>query len=633
MTFLDLQPGQSRMCTVEQLLTADFCIPSFQRPYDWERQQVHDLVCDLADAHKRNSSLFLGLMVVCPLGKNQFAIVDGQQRLTTLMLALASKDGVKQVLRPASGGLRAPWISPRTSDAGFVRALLSKAKENPNTLSQRRLLEALNHLDAQSGFSIDTLLRAQLIVYVAPSLSGATGLFERINLRGKDVSQFDLVKNKLIEWINAAGDLDAQQALTEFVTDRYDRLYRLLDPSSVSEPFNSDKLLKIHWILFSKKVFKTGQRVLANIEELLIELRDNQQDVGIWIQYYLNSLVEVAEVWIAVERPYELKPNEFFKEKLRNALLSFARLNREAEFQPLIVAAIVRWGTEATNLVKLCEIASFRSALAKYNSNSERSKKWRFAQKLYQKVWFDGKGNEISDSSAAAHQIFWATTPWWNAQESTELGRPMSNEELHTTIIPENALDSPKFRSEHGNIIHYLFWNYGVHLPRSDKWGGQVREDISPFQESVWFSEDGFRNWDVEHIYPQNPEDRDNKAGKAQVKLMESWLNHLGNITVLPIHDNRKMQNAAFDEKLNWLREQRKVSFNELLASADYRGNLMNRPHWGPNNCKKRVAQLKDAAGEIWGVNVVKRLGVGKHDTRLGEYVPEDDDADFSDEE
>lgn len=633
MTSLDLQPGQSRMCTVEQLLTADFCIPSFQRPYDWEQQQVHDLVCDLADAHKRSSSLFLGLMVVCPLGGNQFAIVDGQQRLTTLMLALASKDGVKQVLRPASGGLKTPWISPRTSDAGFVRALLSKAKENPNTLSQRRLLEAFNHLVTQSGFGIDTLLRAQLIVYVAPSLSGATGLFERINLRGKDVSQFDLVKNKLIEWIHAAGSLDAQQALTAFVTDRYDRLYRLLDPSSVSEPFNSDKLLKIHWILFSKKVFKTGQRVLANIEELLIDLRDNQEDVGGWIQDYLNSLVEVAEVWIAVERPYELKTNEFLKEKLRNALLSFARLNREAEFQPLIVAAIVRWGTEATNLVKLCEIASFRSALAKYNSNSERSKKWRFAQKLYQKDWFDGKGNKVSNSSAAAHQIFWATTPWWNVQESAELGREMSNEELHTTIIPENAFDSPKFRSEHGNIIHYLFWNYGVYLPRSDKWGDEVREDISPFQESVWFSGSGFRNWDVEHIYPQVPEDRDSKAGKAQVKLMAGWLNHLGNITVLPIHDNRKMQNVAFDKKLDWLRAQRKVSFNELLASADYRGNLMNRPHWGPNNCKKRVAQLKDAAGEIWGVAVVKRLGVGKHDARLGEYVPEDDDGDFSDEE
>lgn len=627
MAFPELQPGQSRMCTIEQLLEHEFHIPAFQRPYDWEGNQVQDMIGDLAESQKKGSALFLGLVVVCPSGDNRYAIVDGQQRLTTLMLAIASRGGRSAVLRCADGGLSAPWISPRANDTGFVRALLAKAKENPTTLSQRRLKEALGCLCEETGFMLATVLRAQVIVYVAPTLAGATGLFERINLRGKDVSQFDLVKNKLIEWSGAVGRRADEEALAAFITERYDHLYRLLDPSSTSNAYDSDKLLKVHWILFSEKTFKTGERVLARLDATLNDLHASACNIAIWIETYLDSLVEVAEVWVAVERPYELKPNVAPGKKLRDALLGFARLGRETELQPLIVAAIVRWGEQAADLVRFCEITSFRSALAKHNASAGRSQKWRFARQLYQGTWSDGIGARITTAAAAVHQLFWATTPWWNQEEAAALGERMSTEELNTVILPENALDSPKFYGEHRELAHYFFWNYGIALTRSGDWAAHVREDINPFQECVWFGkEDSFQQWDIEHLYPQTPADRMSKEGTAQLKLMAAWMHHLGNLTVLPIRDNRKMQNAAFDDKLDWLRQQKKVSFNELLASPEYRGNLMNRPHWGPNNCKKRVARMKEAAAEIWGTKAIKRLGVGKYDARLDDYLPAEDE-------
>ena len=628
MPTITLQPGQSCMCAVQQLLEYDFHIPMFQRPYDWGAEQVQDMIGDLAEAQSRQGSLFLGLTVVCPSGANRYAIVDGQQRLTTLMLALAARSGTQHALRAPDGMLSAPWISPRPADVGFMRALLARTTEKPGTLSQRRLHDAFAQLCDASGFTLDTILRAQLIVYVAPNLAGATGLFERINLRGKEVSQFDLVKNKLIEWTAMVPTPTARDKVEAFITERYDRLYRLLDPGSSSTPFDSDKLLKLHWILFSDKVFKPGQRVLARLDETLSEVHDQQGNIVQWIEQYIDSLVEVAEAWVKTERPYEDAVSRSEK-KLRDALLGFARLGRETELQPLIVAAIVRWGTGATDLIRFCEIVSFRGALAKQKSHSERSRKWRFARQLYQGDWVDGKGAKISAASAAIHQLFWGTASWWNEAEAEALGQPMSAEERNTMIVPENALDSPKFYQEYKHIIHYLFWNYGLHLPRSEKWSGQVREDISPFQESVWFeNDDSFQNWDIEHIYPQNPDDRHTKDGKNQFKAMAPWLHHLGNLTVLPIRDNRGMQNAPFESKLDWLRQQRKVSFNELLSSAEYRGNLMSRPHWGDNNCRKRVARLKEAADDIWGLSAIKRLGVGKYDARVQEPTEDDDDMD-----
>jgi hypothetical protein len=109
---------------------------------------------------------------------------------------------------------------------------------------------------------------------------------------------------------------------------------------------------------------------------------------------------------------------------------------------------------------------------------------------------------------------------------------------------------------------------------------------------------------------------------------MQPWIHHLGNLTVLPIHDNRSMQNAPFVEKLSWMLEQKKVPFNELLADRTYTGNLMDRPHWGPNNCRKRLEHIREFCDFKWGTVAVQAFGVGSYDERIIGYAdPDDDDA------
>jgi hypothetical protein len=623
-----LEPGQSRLATIEQLLGLNFRVPAFQRPYDWEHEQVDDLINDLQEAEQKGMPLFLGLAVLCPDGVDSYAIVDGQQRLTTLMLAIAARGAADRVLRSAEGNLPTLWVAPRTADIGFTRALLSSNLEREQTLSQKKMSAAFERLRANETFLLETVLKAQLIIYAAQSLAGATGLFERINLRGKEVSQFDLVKNKLIEWAGTERDEQLRRRLEEFITERYDKLYQRLDPRHDSQPFSADRLLRTHWILFTDKQFKSSDRVLEKVNDELSEIFKSSKSVAQWIQDYLNSLVEVAETWVVVERPFDSMPTSYGS-SLRKALLDFARLDRHGEFQPLIVAAIIRWRDAATELVRICEICSFRSALGKRNSNRGRSYKWRVARQLYKGEWCDASGALISTAQDAVHQVYWQVTPFWHSQEAVDLGYELTQQEAAGLIFPDDALDSAHFYTDYGHVTHYLFWKYGVFLPKSKTWGEFTREDITPFQDPAWFGkEDGklsFQNWDIEHIYPQNSEDRDTREGKRHKQGMTPWLNHLGNITVLPIRDNRGMKNLPFTEKLSWMREQRKVSFNELLANTDYCGNLMDRPHWGINNCRKRVGQIRSAAAEIWGPVAVASLGVGQVDQRLDWFEADDE--------
>jgi len=67
----------------------NFIIPSFQRGYRWERKQVNDLLDDIYAfcQNKSQSSYYLQPLVVRKNG-NDWEVLDGQQRLTTMLMLL-----------------------------------------------------------------------------------------------------------------------------------------------------------------------------------------------------------------------------------------------------------------------------------------------------------------------------------------------------------------------------------------------------------------------------------------------------------------------------------------------------------------------------------------------------------------
>lgn len=76
---------------------SDFLIPDYQRPYAWEETQCQTLWDDIfsfafpdnnCDKFDSNEEYFLGSIVTFENEKNKKEVIDGQQRLTTLMLLL-----------------------------------------------------------------------------------------------------------------------------------------------------------------------------------------------------------------------------------------------------------------------------------------------------------------------------------------------------------------------------------------------------------------------------------------------------------------------------------------------------------------------------------------------------------------
>ena len=86
--------------TVKELFEnkkSDFLIPDYQRPYAWTEIECQTLWEDIqlfafpddnCDKFNNSDEYFLGPIVTFRNQKDQIEVIDGQQRLTTLMLLL-----------------------------------------------------------------------------------------------------------------------------------------------------------------------------------------------------------------------------------------------------------------------------------------------------------------------------------------------------------------------------------------------------------------------------------------------------------------------------------------------------------------------------------------------------------------
>src|ERR1700761_7522399 len=76
--------------TLADVLRGNFLrIPRFQRPYDWDRDNLTEFWMDLKD--RSEPEYFMGSLVVFgdQKEKNLLSLVDGQQRITTVTIMLS----------------------------------------------------------------------------------------------------------------------------------------------------------------------------------------------------------------------------------------------------------------------------------------------------------------------------------------------------------------------------------------------------------------------------------------------------------------------------------------------------------------------------------------------------------------
>ena len=232
--------------TVSELLAGGpYTVDDYQREYKWETKQVGDLVNDLFAAFSKNykeshtpakvveyHGYFLGSVVV-----SERNIVDGQQRLTSLMLlliALRHSLPTSPLSTPEREDLRGQLAGLIQFSRYSVRSFCIDAEERNECLnalynfgepeeshtrskqeSVRNLalryndiagmLEAATEKEAElECFAHWLIENVRLVRIITSSQSDAYEVFETMNDRGLHLTQVDMLKNFLLSQIDDA---------------------------------------------------------------------------------------------------------------------------------------------------------------------------------------------------------------------------------------------------------------------------------------------------------------------------------------------------------------------------------------------------------------------------------------------
>lgn len=213
----------------------DYVIPPYQRPYAWTRDQAGELFDDLYDFFEKEAedSYFLGsIVLIKDEGKPLAEVIDGQQRLTTLTILLATLTSrlsgdnhsafYSFIREPGNIALKLnpkPRLALRERDRAFFTEYVQGLKFaaladiDPARLdneSQRNiqgnaglLLQRMEQRFARDEarlveFGSFLLMRCFLVAVTTPSQQSAFRVFSVLNNRGLDLLPTDIIKAEVI---------------------------------------------------------------------------------------------------------------------------------------------------------------------------------------------------------------------------------------------------------------------------------------------------------------------------------------------------------------------------------------------------------------------------------------------------
>ncbi|MFW6116744.1 MAG: DUF262 domain-containing protein, partial [bacterium] len=276
--------------TIDKLFTDRmFRVPDYQRGYAWEQQQCQDILDDL-ELLSEDQEHFFGLLimharsdasgtVVDEKGHSYhlYDIVDGQQRLTTVVLFLDALRREMERFEPLqilASGLQERFIvthdmigRPRpkltlnrdTHDFFYTSVLkLGEGIIGPTIRSHELLAQASAHFDAYldgkrrelgedysewlTAEYLKIIQRLTVVLYTVRSQTDAGVVFETMNNRGKDLTELEKVKNYML-YLAGKLELPAEHNLEEMINDTWTHIFERLMAAGVGDVRNEDRLL------------------------------------------------------------------------------------------------------------------------------------------------------------------------------------------------------------------------------------------------------------------------------------------------------------------------------------------------------------------------------------------------------
>jgi len=546
-----------------------FRVPPFQRGYSWTSKERGDLFRDLENLRDlRRDEHFMATLVFRDTGKHVtiggadrlriYDVVDGQQRLTTLVVLLKAieKNLSKNAQKKQAEKLDAILVKEKkdlilletnhdardTLDVYLRQGELGEI-EAAKTLHQRELMNAFRECEkfvANWGNPVgllDLLKNSIKFVFFVLEDAGAVyTVFEVLNSRGLIVDWLDKMKSTLMGVAYEkkrklpTGELD-------HVENEWTEIYRVLGNQRVSDA----DVLTIAANLRADQPPAKGFQEWNALEFFREEAHQNRL-TPLEASKFLHQVVTALDQFLEDPRNRAVCRTKQPRH-LAAALLLSSRLKKDKNAQKKALRA---W-----------ENAMFRAyVLAGWDARDRVGDCIRLAASIY-------------NGSLSLNQV---------VDRLDEIGN-VTHEEVLAVLEEVNVYD--RWTAEE---IIYFFLKYEERLSAEND------EDIDQFTwAKIWAT--ASKEKSVEHVFPQKDPNGNWKGKGRQNVNPESFVHRLGNLLVLSPGRNSQAGTKSFTEKVEvYKSEKGLLHIKKVMRLRD----------WNLAAIEKREKELMKFAKEQW---------------------------------
>ncbi|MBZ9628161.1 DUF262 domain-containing HNH endonuclease family protein [Psychroflexus sp. CAK1W] len=296
-----------------------FAVPNYQRAYSWERdKQIKQFFKDIKEHPKSVDQYHFGhfLFEEDEYIKNKFWIIDGQQRLTTIVIFLScvynkikdlkdyetvATNIYNEYLINTDGDQK--YATVTYDNNFFENIIIRQIEDKADTRSRKRILEAFDYFTTEfdkNDVSIldiigwkDLIENAKITTDSVSDKAEATQLFTFQNDRGKDLTELEKLKSFLmfniyldcaISGKNPNGDIS-------YIEKEFESIYQSLELIKIAD---EDQVLNYHTIAFISNNDTSLERVKKALKK--------QDDKSNWIKDFTVGLKKSFSNVITIQR-------------------------------------------------------------------------------------------------------------------------------------------------------------------------------------------------------------------------------------------------------------------------------------------------------------------------------------------
>lgn len=552
--------------TINKMLAGNrIFVPTYQRAYSWDTEfdksktpkQVNVFLSDLEDYNKSSTKSFyyFGHFLFEEKPDKKFGVIDGQQRLTTIVIFLSALFKRLSSIRKLTETEQKIFedIIKRNSTYRFETVdydkqlfkdyVIDQTKKDKNgleTASAKRIVNAFDFFVSQLENKdedyllkmLDTVQNATCTTHLVKDELEAIQMFIFQNNRGKKPSNLEIIKAQFMFNVHLYGG-EEKDSLIEEIKNRFEKIYKSI--SSIEYYINEDDVLVYTLRVHFNSLWET------NAIEKINKLLSDGNPIP-FIKSFTHSLA------ISFEHLTTFFGKDEREQLEVHSLITLGGIGIAIPF--VIKAYTFDLPTDTIN--QLC--SKLESIILRHRLIGTRAELTSRINDVYQKFT-----TEQPDIKPIVDRIEWMKNVsndswWWSYWNRSEFEKSLQG-------------------GMHHSIAKFLLWKYENYLENQGKNG----YSLTRFDKIV--------SPELEHIAPKTPTNGEPIAAgycEYDEEFINQYIDCLGNYLLLSKSHNCSVGNKPFSEKRN--------SYNHLEQQREIQKMTAESEIWD----KEKISLRKD---------------------------------------